>query len=52
MSSLNVYLVIQELIGELPPTLEWVYGLTTCLFLFFLIYLVFMPFIYIMTWRR
>lgn len=52
MSSLNVYEVVVQLIGVLPPTLEWVYGLTTALLLFLLLYLVVFPFVYIMTWRR
>lgn len=45
MQSLNVYEVICTLIGELPPQLEWVYGLATALFLTLILFLVSYPFI-------
>lgn len=45
--NLDVYNAIKEIIGTLPPQLEWVYGMSTVLFLFMLFFIVSYPFIMI-----
>lgn len=49
---LNVYEIVKEMIGVLPPTLEWVYGLATALLLFLILFLVMYPFIFLFDWCR